>query len=167
MSRVFGISDLHLGHQNMALKRGFLTVEDHDKHIIESWNKVVNKKDVVYILGDITMENSRHYYLLDKMKGVKKVILGNHDRHQDVNELLKHVSSVSGMDKRNGFILTHCPIHESQLERFYMNIHGHVHEKTLQDERYINLSCEVIDYTPVLLSNYVNKNGEKKLKKDE
>ncbi len=113
------------------------------------------------------MENKRHYHLLDRMNGNKKVILGNHDRLQDIPELLKYVSGVCGMFKRKGFLFTHCPVHESQLEGFYMNIHGHVHKKTLNDDRYVNLSAEVINFTPVLLSNYVNKNGEKKPKKDE
>ena len=167
MAQVYGISDLHLGHTNMALKRGFSSVEEHDEYIISQWNKVVHKKDLVWIFGDVTMEKKNSYYLLDRMNGVKKVILGNHDRDQDVPELLKHVSGVCGMLKRRGFILTHCPIHESQLEGFYMNMHGHVHEKTLNDERYVNLSAEVINYTPVLLSNYVNKNGKKKPRKNE
>lgn len=167
MSRTFGIADLHLGHQNMAIKRGFTTVEEHDEFIIANWNKVVNKKDNVIIFGDVTMEKKNSYYLLNRMNGRKTVIGGNHDRPQDSEELLKYVSGICGMMKRRGFILTHCPIHESQLEEFYVNIHGHVHERTLQDERYINLSCEVIGYTPVLLSNYVNKNGETKPRKNE
>mgnify|MGYP002477993094 CR=1 FL=1 len=56
MSVVRFIADLHLGHTNMAIKRGFLTVEEHDEYIITQWNSVVNKRDVTYILGDITME---------------------------------------------------------------------------------------------------------------
>jgi calcineurin-like phosphoesterase family protein len=167
MAQVFGIADLHLGHRNMALKRGFATVEEHDEFIIANWNKVVSKRDKVIIFGDLTMEKKYSYYLLDRMNGTKVVIGGNHDSLKHSAELLKYVSGICGMMKRKGFILTHCPIHESQLEGFYINIHGHVHEKTLQDPRYINLSCEVIGFTPVLLSNYVNKNGETKPKKDE
>ena len=47
------------------------------------------------------------------------------------------------------FILSHCPIHPSELDyRFKYNIHGHVHVKSLSDERYINVCCEAIDYKP-------------------
>ena len=48
MARVFFIADLHLGHTNMALKRGFATVEEHDEHIIEKWNSVVHKQYIKY-----------------------------------------------------------------------------------------------------------------------
>lgn len=153
MGRVFIISDLHFGHRNMAIRRGFKDEVQHDSFIIEQWNKVVLKRDTVWVLGDITMEKSSPYHLLGKLNGFKKVVLGNHDQPQHIPELLKYVNSVCGMIKYKGFIFTHCPIHESELSRFCKNIHGHVHEKSLSDERYINVSCEVVNYTPVLLSD--------------
>jgi len=150
MSTLF-ISDLHFNHTNMAIKRGFSSAEEMNHHIIERWNSVVNKRDLVYILGDITMEKKGGYELLDLLKGDKHVVLGNHDRRQDVPELLKHVISVAGMiNYKKNVILTHCPIHPSELEfRFKYNIHGHVHENTLGDPRYVNVSCEAVDYTPI------------------
>jgi calcineurin-like phosphoesterase family protein len=154
MGKIFIISDLHFSHKNMALKRGFKDEIEHDNFIIEQWNKVVSKKDTVWILGDITMEKSTPYTLLDKLNGYKKVVLGNHDQPQHVPELLKYVNSVCGMIKYKGFIFTHCPIHESEICRFSKNIHGHVHENSLADDRYINVSCEAVNYTPVPLSYY-------------
>lgn len=154
MGKVFIISDLHLGHKNMAIKRGFKDSVEHDNFIIEQWNKVVSKRDTVWVLGDITMEKSSFYYLLDKLNGYKKIVLGNHDQPQHVPELLKHVNSVCGVIKHGGFILSHCPVHESELERYYKNIHGHVHEKTLPDERYINVCCEAVNFTPIPFPYY-------------
>ena len=157
MSRVFVISDLHLSHKNMAIKRGFKDELEHDNFIIQKWNSVVTKRDIVYVLGDITMEKSSPYYLIDKMNGIKKVILGNHDMPQHIPTLLKHVNQVAGMFKYKNLILTHCPIHESELGRFSKNIHGHVHENTLDDDRYVNVSCEAVNYTPVLISEFLYK----------
>jgi calcineurin-like phosphoesterase family protein len=54
-------------------------------------------------------------------------------------------------------ILSHCPIHESEIGRFAKNIHGHVHENTLEDSRYINVSCEAVDYTPVLFDELIQR----------
>ncbi len=155
MSRVFAISDPHLGHNNMAIKRGFASYVEHDLFIRSQWNKVVTKKDTVWILGDITMEKSIHYPLLNELNGIKKVVLGNHDRPTHVPELLKYVNSVCGMASHKGFILTHAPIHESELGRFGRNIHGHVHENSLEDKRYINVSCEAVNFTPQLISSFV------------
>lgn len=155
MGEVFVISDLHFSHRNMALHRGFVDENVHDSFIISQWNSVVDKKDVVWVLGDITMEKSSPYFLLDKLNGFKKVVLGNHDKPQHILELLKYVNSVCGMIKLKGFVLSHCPIHDSELVRYRKNIHGHVHEHSLPDDRYINVSCEVVNYTPVKLSSLI------------
>jgi calcineurin-like phosphoesterase family protein len=156
MSIVRFIADLHFGHGNMAIKRGFTTVEEHDEHIITKWNSVVNKRDITYILGDITMEKSTPYHLLDRLNGTKKVILGNHDKPSHVPELLKYVNSVGGMVQYKGYILTHCPIHPSQLEfRYSKNIHGHVHSNSLDDGRYINVSAEVVNYVPKTIDELI------------
>lgn len=165
MSKVRFIGDLHLGHINMALKRGFNTVEDHDNHIIQCWNSVVHKRDCTWILGDVTMESSESYPLLNHLNGMKKIVLGNHDRPSDIPELMKYVQCVSGMVKYKGIWLTHCPVHERELEfRVPRNIHGHIHEHKIMttmwvddvifdipDDRYHCVSCEQVDYTPKTL----------------
>jgi calcineurin-like phosphoesterase family protein len=161
MARVFFIADLHLGHTNMALHRGFSSVEEHDEYVIAKYNSVVHKRDVTYILGDVTMEKSSPYPLLDRLNGVKHVVLGNHDRRQDVKKLLEHVESVAGMIQYKGVMLTHVPIHPMELEyRFNKNIHGHIHDKVVMkmldgweviDERYFCVSCEQVDYKPKTL----------------
>ena len=161
MSIVRFIADLHLSHANMATRRGFSTVEQHDEHIIEKWNSVVHKRDVTYILGDITMEKSAPYHLLDRLNGLKHVVMGNHDRRQDVRKLLEHVESVAGMIQYKGIFLTHCPIHSDELNYgITKNIHGHIHDKVVMkmldgweipDERYFCVSCEQVDYLPKTL----------------
>jgi calcineurin-like phosphoesterase family protein len=161
MSVVRFIADLHLSHANMATHCGFSTVEEHDEYIIEKYNSVVSKRDITYILGDITMEKSAPYHLLDRLNGLKHVVMGNHDRRQDVKKLLEHVESVAGMVSYKGIILTHCPIHPMELDyRYPKNIHGHIHDKQVMkmldgweeiDERYICVSCERIDFTPKTL----------------
>lgn len=102
------------------------------------------------------MEKSKYYYRLDQLNGIKKVVLGNHDRPQHVKELLNYVNSVCAMINYQGFIMTHCPIHERELIG-KKNVHGHVHEKSLDDSRYINVSCDVLNYTPILFSELLNK----------
>ncbi len=154
----FFISDLHFGHENMAIKRGFLCADEMNELIIESWNSAVHKKDTVYCLGDVAMESKKFYPLMSRLNGFINVVLGNHERRQDIPELLKYVNSVAGMMKyKDKFVLSHCPIHPSELDyRFTHNIHGHVHEKTLDDKRYINVSCEAIDYTPILFERILH-----------
>jgi len=148
---LFFIADLHFRHPNMAARRGFQSDIEHDNYIIEKWNKVISKRDSVWILGDITMEKKQFYSILDNLKGYKRIVGGNHDQPQHTIELLKYVGGFCGCFKLDNFILTHIPIHPFELDRFVKNIHGHVHEKSLEDKRYINVSCEAIDYTPISL----------------
>ena len=158
MSIVRFIADLHFSHQNMATRRGFSTIEEHDEHIIAKWNSVVNKRDVTYILGDITMEKSSPYPLLDRLNGIKHIVLGNHDRRQDTKKLFDYAESVGGMLQYKGIFLTHCPIHSDELKYgITKNIHGHIHDKVVMkmlvgwevpDERYFCVSCEQVDYLP-------------------
>lgn len=153
-------SDPHFHHKNMAIKRGFSCEEEMNEHIVKTWNETISKKDAVYLLGDITMEK-KNYEIVSRLKGIINVVLGNHDERQHVRELLKYVNTVSGMiDYKNKVILTHCPVHPSQLEfRYSHNIHGHVHENSLDDKRYINVCAEVIDYKPQLITNLLDFNA--------
>jgi calcineurin-like phosphoesterase family protein len=140
----------------MAKRRGFSSAEEMNELIVKNWNNTVSKRDCVYLLGDITMEK-KQYEILSRLQGVINVVLGNHDERQHVREMLKYVNSVSGMiDYKDKVILTHCPIHPSQLEfRYSHNIHGHVHENSINDLRYINVCAEMINYTPIEFSKLI------------
>lgn len=167
--KILYISDLHYGHQSMAIKRGFTDVYSHNKNLIDQWNIKVNKKDTVYILGDITMEKAQ-YEFLNSLNGYKKVIGGNHDRIQHTYKMLEYINSFGGVhyikDKKYGkFILTHIPIHPLELDydnakgKTLYNIHGHIHDGyKIPDNRYINVSAEIINYIPKTIEELMESN---------
>jgi calcineurin-like phosphoesterase family protein len=165
---VYFIGCLHFGHNNMAKYRGFNDSDAHDEHLITTWNKTIRSKDKVFILGDLTMENSKHYYKIDELNGSKHVVLGNHDRAQDIPELLRHIDKVSGMVDYKGFCLTHCPIHPNEVVFYRGNVHAHIHHSNkltevmssdrYKDEgaitiptqnKYINVDAHLIGYQPL------------------
>lgn len=167
-NNVFFIGCLHLSHENMAKHRGFYDSWEHDEHLIRCWNSVVNHTSKVFILGDITMENARHYPKLDELNGSKHVILGNHDRPQDIHELFKYVSKISGMYDYKGYTLTHAPIHPNEVVWYKGNIHAHIHHVNKLEEclvsnkykdegwsqtdslhKYINVDAHLIGYKPL------------------
>jgi calcineurin-like phosphoesterase family protein len=146
---VYFIGCLHLGHENIAKMRGFNSSKDHDKILIDGINSVVSKRDKLYILGDVSMENSKHYHLLDQVRGFKEVVMGNHDRHTDVPKLLKHVNGVCGCAKYKEWMLTHIPIHPIEFDyRVSLNVHAHLHNKTTGDPRYFNVDAARLGYVP-------------------
>ena len=159
------IADLHFGHENMIRNnRGFPDAFHHDENIVAQWNLTCHKRDVIYILGDITMEKN-DYRILDRLIGIKHVILGNHDKLNCIKFLRKYVNGIGGMYKYKSkqfgghrFLLTHCPIHPMELDVIetngikVFNIHGHIHDGyAIKDHRYINVCAEKIDYKPKTL----------------
>lgn len=168
MSTVRLIADLHLGHTAMAHHRGFQDEFYHDEYLIETWNSTVkSKRDLTYILGDITMEKDFFYYQLDRLNGRKVVVGGNHDMSRDIRELLNYVEAFAGVIDYKGFVLTHIPIHPQELyERYRGNIHGHIHEHLIMngdvpDSRYLNVSAEQIGYRPITIEELLIKYNRK------
>lgn len=167
------IGCLHFGHPFIARLRGFQDEYQHDEYLIEQYNSVVGRKDLVYILGDITMENPDYYYQLDRLNGRKIVVLGNHDKPKDVPELLKYVESVAGMIKYKGCFLTHAPIHPSEVSFCRFNLHSHIHSNELHQvyvperyepestgskgtlHKYINVDAGLIDFKPKTLEQLI------------
>jgi len=151
VSRVFVIADLHLGHAKVAGVRGFKDVAQHDYHLVEQWNKVVTKRDVVYVLGDVFRLD-----LVDQLKGTKKLALGNHDR-RPVEVYSRLFSQVRACFEFDGCLLTHIPVHPGQFHRYELNVHGHTHARVIEDVRYVPVSVEQCpDMAPVRLPDLIH-----------
>jgi len=52
-------------------------LDAHDQALVDAWNKLVGKDDRVFILGDFAF--NRHRSFIQRLKGRKVLILGNHD----------------------------------------------------------------------------------------
>lgn len=158
------IADAHFGHRNIANFRplsnsgGRLEIvdpqtraktvipdADANTHLIAThWMNTVRKavafhrSDIVFCLGDIAF-NEDALRLVHSLPGRKILIGGNHDH------ACPFASEVywqqHGMLRYKGFWLTHCPVHPEEL-RGKPNAHGHVHDKSIADPRYFNLSVE-------------------------
>lgn len=104
-------------------------------------------------------------------------------------DYLRYFTRLSGAVEYKGLVLTHVPVHENQLSRWYMNVHGHLHTKRVMreqkyicretmaseghlyhagysasvpepDPRYVCVSAEQIDLTPVPFDWILNKWAE-------
>lgn len=150
----FFIADLHLGHKNIlqfehngSPLRPFKTLDEMHTVISVNWNNVVKDTDKVYVLGDVAL-SKKYLDILLLLKGEKILIRGNHDTEK-ASTYLKYFKDIRAYDHKPGYILSHIPIHPNSVERFKLNIHGHLHANTLSDPRYFNVSCEQVSYTPI------------------
>lgn len=162
MSKLFVIADTHFGHKLVSGLRGFETIEDHDRELINRWNSVVNKNDTVYLLGDALF--SQHALpIIGKLNGSKKLAMGNHDK-LPAKRYLEYFSKIGSYFTFQKFLMSHMPVHEYQLgpdKRYLANIHGHMHTHKLSDERYICVSAEQLSLTPILIQDLLNGAGYK------
>lgn len=162
------ISDLHLGHKNILKYsgefRGGTTSEEHDVWLIEQWNSVVKKCDLVYVLGDFAI-NMPALRMAKQLKGQKVLVRGNHDK-ESAQHYLEYFNQVQGLLSYKGiFWLSHAPIHPQEL-RGRINIHGHVHQNVVlkedgsSDDRYISACVEATYGIPQNLDELQAKWGE-------
>lgn len=162
MSEIYIISDTHFSHANfLTFKktdgspvRQFSCIEEMDEHMVERWNSVVTDSDIVYHLGDVYFGDGHKH--LPRLKGRKRLILGNHDNALDQN-LHKNFQKVIVWRKFSEYncVLTHVPVHESALFTVKYNLHGHIHWNSSPTPLHINCSVEVQNYTPKHISTLV------------
>lgn len=161
MSEIFVISDTHFNHHNIIKysERPFHDVTHMNEIMIENWNKIVKDQDKVYHLGDVYIsDGERMNSILKRLKGKKRLILGNHDNGKD-QILQKHFQKIEvWRDFREfGLLLTHVPIHRSGLRRSFkkdqpgelINIHGHIHQNESPEGPYRCVCVEHTGYTPI------------------
>lgn len=152
MSEVFFIADTHFGHRNICKYRTvFNNPFEHDEYIIEKWNKTIGRRDTIWVLGDMCIKNEEYNmeYLIDRLNGRINVVPGNHCYLPYYNH--RNIELQNGLVSKYGLWLSHCPIHPNELRGRKYNVHGHVHNETINDNRYVNVCCEVVGYKPVSL----------------
>ena len=137
---IYFTADLHISHANIIrfCNRPFNDVHSMNKHITESWNKIVQPDDEIYVLGDVTFKLTkrgvRHVFSL--LNGKKYVIKGNHDRSDYLNNLQNakmiewwkytHDISYEHNGKTYDFSLSHYPHYPLKNDNIIC-LHGHVH----------------------------------------
>lgn len=165
-------SDLHFGHENVLrlCNRPFSCVEEMDEHLIQEWNKLVHRNDEVYILGDFSFraEKPPEYYL-DRLKGEKHLIIGNHDKSWmkkvDLDKYFKSVQWMTLVNTGKGnATLCHFPVLDGEGK---FMIHGHIHAKgellefwqyLKNTENMLNAGVDVNGYKPVLIEELIENN---------
>jgi calcineurin-like phosphoesterase family protein len=158
MSCVYVTSDWHIGHNGISHKFRTQYPDDsaHDNHILKTAKDMVKKRDVLFVLGDVTWTQSG-LELIDSYKFPCKMIMlkGNHDT-LPTSDYLAVFDEVEGTYKYKRYWFTHIPIHPQELYRGH-NVHGHCHMggpyvdniQEVHDNRYYNAILEFNDYKPV------------------
>jgi calcineurin-like phosphoesterase family protein len=148
-------------------------VDEMNRFMVDSWNKVVKPEDEIYHLGDFffkfTNRNIRHVTRL--LNGKKYVIKGNHDRSQVLNNLknagliewwdYNHVLEYEHEGKNYTFQLSHYP-HYPSKDSNMVCLHGHVHGifehhgHYLHAPNVLDVGVDNVGYEPISIVNIID-----------
>ena len=171
---VWFTSDSHFYHANIIkyCNRPFASVEEMNEKLIENWNSVVGKDDLVWCLGDFCLgpDQKKHIpELVSKLNGRINLVLGNHD-HNSV-KFYYDAGFNRVYDRKviiNDFvILTHAPLMFLNDNTPFFQVFGHVHCSELYPT-FSKTSCcvwvERHDYKPIswkkIQAEYEKLNGK-------
>ena len=154
MKNYYIIADTHFDHENIIryCNRPYLKVEYMNNDLVNRWNNVVSKNDVVYVLGDFAFGKEAISKYIQQLNGTKYLIKGNHDtysnkfyREAGFKEVYDHPILV------DFFLLSHEPLQLSETTP-YFNYYGHVHNDSKYQDNLTSrcISVERINYTPML-----------------
>ena len=159
MSNVYVAGDLHLGHNNIHKYRDhFSSAEEHHEIIFDTVASSVNKKDSLILTGDVCFTKE----WLNRVASLSchtTLVVGNHDLERSIKmqDLVLAYDKVFALGSRRNVWLSHAPLHPQEIGGKDFSIHGHVHGKTIMDDKdpskphplYFNSSLENIGYKPI------------------
>lgn len=126
--------------------------------LIERWNSVVRPQDHVYHLGDVANSQQTLNYVMPRLAGHKRLVLGNHDNHAPMSNYVQYFDKIMLWRKFDDLILTHIPLMQENFPgRAKVNVHGHIHQNPSPNGPYINVCVEQTDYTPVSLDSLITR----------
>jgi calcineurin-like phosphoesterase family protein len=162
-TKAYSIADLHLKHSGViSFRPQFCNSDEHDQFVLDRINSTVGKHDSLYIIGDCCVGDGSYDLLLQLRCENLFLVPGNHDGERTAIQT-KYFRKVVGSYARKlqglelGAVFTHIPVHPACLERWNLNVHGHLHDLTINDPRYFCVSCEQINFTPISMDELAER----------
>jgi len=163
---IFFTADSHFFHKNIIsyCQRPFKSVEEMHKVLIENWNKVVGRNDLVYHLGDFGMGNiSDLQKLREKLNGQIVLIAGGHDKaivadliasdymFLKIRHLLTLQTSIGKI------VLCHYPLRVWDCSHYNSyHLFGHCHGSQKTWGKSYDVGVDTNNFTPLSLSEISN-----------
>lgn len=169
------ISYLNHNREFVYKVRGFDSIWDMNRAIVDRWNEVVAPDDDVYVLGDLclggagALQDNKH--LIQSLKGNIHIVRGNHDtdaRIEMYNECWNVVEIENAIYlkyKGYNFYMSHYPTMTANLEKESLkactiNLYAHTHQKSnfYNDIPYMyHVGVDSHDCRPVLLDDAIEE----------
>lgn len=164
---IYFISDTHFNHTNIIkyCNRPFKDVYEMNEVLIDNWNKTINEDDEIFHLGDLALGGKANFKdIARNLNGKKYLIRGNHDNWSvDTYESVGFTVLKNPPIKLSNYklVLSHVPAQDNQMPEGFVNVHGHIHDKSLYEciekydpqqfsiKKHINIFCDVTNFKPI------------------
>jgi len=150
INRIWITSDNHFFHKRIAMYAN--RPDNHNEIMLNNWNSMIEKDDIVLHLGDIAFGKFVGIAeLFSCLNGIIYLIPGNHDRKKELkfySNFINIISETEVLPYKN-YIFSHRP--QYNVPENITNIHGHVHGHSWTDNQHINVCVENTFYKPVKL----------------
>lgn len=139
---IYFTSDWHFCHDKefVYVPRGFSSIEQMNKAIVNNHNSVVNTDDDVYVLGDLMLNNNEQALeYIKQLNGNLHIIRGNHDTDErlklylNLNNVVEISEAKHFKYNKYHFFLCHYPCLTSNMDidkplrARLINLCGHSH----------------------------------------
>jgi len=162
----FFTADQHFFHKNIIdlCQRPFSGPDKMNKTIIDNYNSVVGKDDVVYFLGDVCWAEDQQKVkkVIERLNGRKILILGNHDLLKPFAYIYCGFESVHTSLDIGEYVLAHDPA-VATMDTKRQWITGHVHQLYKKVNNVINVGVDVWDFYPINLETIRAEFGYKEI----
>lgn len=125
-------ADTHFNHEKIIqyCARPFKNIDEMNNTLIDNWNSVVKKGDLVYHIGDFGWRNFKP--ILDKLNGQIILIKGSHDYNQELKhkKIVKVERLINMRIDKQPITLCHYCMRKWHLEHYNSwHLFGHSHGK--------------------------------------
>lgn len=168
---IYATSDLHFHHKKILEyeSRPFSSIAEMNETLIENWNQLVKPEDTIYIIGDFSFGREQETQnLLERLKGKKHLIFGNHDKLSPKCLSKFESSSIYRELKYKGhtFVMFHYPIYSwNKKHHGSIHLHGHTHSRPMEFKHpnLINVGVDVQNFRPINLDDIlIGRNASEK-----
>ena len=138
---VYFTADTHFYHENILLSRKgpFKNADEMNEKLIENWNSIVKRGDIVYHLGDFAVfrrgdefAEGKLDYILNRLNGRIRLIVGNHDYtilKSNKCDILGNLKTIK--INKKFIVLCHYPMRSWDRSHYgTFHLYGHSHNNS-------------------------------------
>lgn len=164
-------ADTHYSHVSVLKHRGFSTIDEMNEILINNYNNVVKKNDIVFHLGDFSFDKKCTESIFNRLNGQIHLIIGNHDEDnkKTLNLKFNWIKTTYKLRVNNQkYILSHFPFAVWNCKHYgSIHLHAHSHNRYKGEGRILDVGVDCHKLKPINLDEINEYMKDKTYNKNE